>query len=106
VAHLSLRASSSVVRRVDELAEKRGCSRSAAIKQAIVEATTPDHVGPVPDEAELLALLGEAARSGSVPAMRELLAHHRQVCERPEPVETFWAELDALAARRLEENGS
>jgi hypothetical protein len=61
--------------------------RSAAIKAAIVEATLPDQADPVPDRDEVLTLLGEAARSGSVATMRELLAHHaeQRMVARPAP---------------------
>ena len=53
----------------------------------------------VPDLEELLVLLGEAARAGSVPAAKELLAWHdrrRADWERPDPLDRF----GELAARR------
>ena len=60
-------------------------TRSAAVRAAILEATTPADAQPVPDEHEILVLLSEAARAGSVSAMKVLLAHHRQ--QRPVEVD-------------------
>ena len=53
----------------------------------------------VPDLEELLVLLSDAARAGSVPAAKELLAWHerrRANWERPDPLDRF----DELAVRR------
>lgn len=66
-----------------------------------MEATAAACASEVPDERELLMLLGEAARCGSVPAMRELLAYHRERPQ-PQPGDVVTA-LDELAARRLRE---
>ncbi|HYH59581.1 MAG TPA: hypothetical protein VD790_10230 [Thermoleophilaceae bacterium] len=43
-----------------------------------MEATAPMDRAGVPDEAELLRLLGEAARAGSVSAMKELLRYYQE----------------------------
>ena len=96
--HVTFRASPVLVARLDRLAEATGSSRSAAIKRAILEATTPAETQPVPDEHEVLLLLSEAARGGSVAAMRELLAYHRERRQgrRPDAVDA----LDELAERR------
>ena len=95
---ITFRASPVLVARIEELAEAKKSTRSGAIKMAIVEATVPDHATGVPDEQELLVLLGQAARGGSVAAMRELLAHHR---ERKQPADNgVFAGVDDLARRR------
>lgn len=75
---MTFRASEVLVARLDQLAEATGSSRSAAIKRAILEASTPANAQPIPDEHEVLVLLSEAARGGNVTAMRELLAYHRE----------------------------
>jgi Ribbon-helix-helix protein, copG family len=64
--------------RLEELAEARGSTKAAAIRRAIVEATTPKDAPAVPTELEVLELLSTAARGGNVAAMRELLAYHRE----------------------------
>ncbi len=96
--HVTFRASPVLVTRIDRLAEATGASRTAAIKRAILEATTPAGTQPVPDKHEVLLLLSEAARGGSVAAMRELLAYHRERRQggRPDAVDA----LDQLAERR------
>ena len=62
-----------------------------------MEAALPE--GGVPDGQEVLELLGQAARCGSVSAMKELLAYHR---EREAESDEFaeFAEFDELARRR------
>jgi predicted transcriptional regulator len=72
-AVIGFRASPVLQRRLDELAEAHGGSRATAIRSAVVEATLPEHASRVPDRDEVLELLGEAARGGSVAAMVELL---------------------------------
>jgi hypothetical protein len=95
---IGFRASPVLVARIGQLAEARRCTRSAAIKAAILEATTPEHATGVPDEQEVLVLLGQAARGGNVAAMRELLAYHR---ERKRPTDNgVFAGVDDLATRR------
>ena len=71
-------------------------TRSALVRTLILEATTPADAPAVPDRGELLRLLGLAARMGNVPAMRELLRHHREQRQEPGPL----AAVDELAARR------
>ena len=65
-ANINFRASPVLLARIDRLAVARKVSRSAAIKAAIVEATVPEHATAIADEGELLVLLSEAARGGSV----------------------------------------
>jgi predicted transcriptional regulator len=95
--HVTFRASPVLVARIDRLAEARKVSRSAVIKRAIVEATVPEHATAIADEQEILVLLSEAARGGSVSAMKVLLAHHR--LPRPAVVDPIFQELDELAQR-------
>ncbi len=83
---------------LDELAEARGMSRSATLRELVLAATLPEDAPTLPDEQEVLELLGAAARMGSVPAMRELMAHHRErkVSGIPSPL----AAVDELASKR------
>ena len=74
--HVTFRASPLLVARIDRLVAARKTSRSAAIKAAIVEATAPEHATAIADKHEVLVLLTEAARGGSVSAMKVLLAYH------------------------------
>jgi hypothetical protein len=55
-------------------------NRSQAVRAAVLEAGPAggDGLPPAPDRDELLALLGEAARAGSVSAMRALLLEQRR----------------------------
>ena len=78
-----------LVARIDRLAEAQRVSRSA---------TVLEHATALADEHEVLVLLTEAARGGSVSAMKVLLAHHR--LPRPAAVDPIFRELDELAARR------
>jgi hypothetical protein len=73
---LDMRVSPAFKRRIERLAEQRNTTMAGAVRVAVIEATKGD--GGVPSEQELLELLGEAARCGSVAAMRELLRHHRE----------------------------
>ena len=59
-----------LVARIDRLAEAQKVSRSAVIKRAILEATVPENTTAIADEHEVLVLLSEAARGGSVSAMK------------------------------------
>ena len=95
---ITFRASPVLVARIDRLAEAQKVSRSAVIKRAIVEVAVPEHATAIADEHEVLVLLTEAARGGSVSAMKVLLAHHR--LPRPAVVDPIFRELDELAARR------
>src|SRR5687768_17227339 len=78
MASVHIRTTPALRRRIEALAEARGSSLTGAITAAVMEATAPMDRGGVPDEAEVLNLLGEAARAGSVPAMRELLRYYRE----------------------------
>ena len=89
-----------LVARIDRLAEARQVSRSAAIKAAIVEATVPEHATAIADEQEVLVLLTDAARSGSVPAMKALLAYDHGHAKQPDGARDVFDELDELASRR------
>ena len=80
--------------RLERLAQQRHTSMSAVIKSAVMEWTAQDGI---PDQREVLELLSEAARCGSVPAMRELMAYHR---ERGSANQDKLAAFDELAARR------
>jgi predicted transcriptional regulator len=96
--HVTFRASPLVVARIDRLAGARKVSRSAVIKAAILEATVPKYATAIADEQEVLVLLTEAARGGSVSAMKALLAYHH--LPQPAAVDPIFAELDELAQRR------
>ena len=96
--HLTFRAPPVLVARIDRLAEARKASRSAVIKRAILEATVPENTSAIADKQEVLVLLSEAARGGSVPAMKALLAYHH--LPQPAEVDPLWRELDELAQRR------
>lgn len=76
---LTIRASADLLARLEALRVARGLAdRSAAVRLAVREAATiPQDRASVPDRDELLRLLGEAARDGSVTAMKTLLAEHR-----------------------------
>ena len=93
---LEIRASEALVRRLDAFAAERGMNRSQALRAAVLEAS-PDAAGPplAPDHDELLRLLGEAARGGSVSAMRTLLAEYRRSA-----VPAGSSVIDELARRR------
>ncbi len=78
-------------RRLERLAEER-----KAVRFAVLEATRADR--GIPSKEEVL-LLSEAARTGSVPAMKELMRHHAHQSPgrmRRDPLDRF----DELAARR------
>ena len=62
-----------------------------------MEATAPEDQHPVADADEVLALLSEAARAGSVTAMKELRAHFRE--RSGLPAGSLGA-IDELVARR------
>ena len=98
---LELRVSVAFLRRLDALAERRGMNRSEAVRAAVLEATETDAASapPAPDADELARLLGEAARGGSVSAMRALLLEHRRNGAAPPPADEL-GPIDQLAARR------
>jgi predicted transcriptional regulator len=87
---------------LEALAEARSTSLSGAVREAIVQATFPER--DVPDEDELLRLLGVAARSGSVPACRELLRYYRQDRKPQRP--SALGGIDELARRRMAGGGA
>ena len=76
---------------------ERKTTLSGAVRSAVLEATRAER--GIPSKEELLLLLSEAARTGSVPAMKELLRHHQHQGpgrKRRDPLDRF----DELAARR------
>jgi predicted transcriptional regulator len=93
---VTFRAPESVARRLDALSAAAGVDRSAMLRRLIVEAS-PEAVGrrELPDRDELLDLLGEAARSGNVSAIKTLM-ERVAVDDEPDP----FAELDAAAEFR------
>jgi hypothetical protein len=84
--------------RLERLAAERKTTLAGAMRSAVMQATAQ---GGIPDEREVLELLSEAARCGSVPAMRELRAYHR---ERAGDDGDKLAHFDELAARRRPAN--
>ena len=77
-------------------------NRSQALRAAVLEASpaASSDLPPVADRDELLRLLGEAARGGSVSAMRALLLEHRRDGGDVPPGDGL---IDELAARRAAE---
>ena len=92
---LHIRTPPAFRRHLEGLAKARGTTLSQTIRWTVMAATLPN--GGIPTAREVLELLGEAARSGSMPAMRELRAYHR---ERTDSGENPFAEFDELALRR------
>lgn len=80
--------------RLERLAQERHTSMSAVVRSAVMEVTKVDGI---PREREVLELLSEAARCGSVPAMKELRAYHR---EHAAGDQDRLARFDELGARR------
>lgn len=76
---IEIRVTEAFLRRLDAFAQTRGMNRSAALRAAVLEASpaAPGELPPGADRDELLRLLGEAARGGSVPAIRALLDERR-----------------------------
>jgi hypothetical protein len=73
------RASKALLARLDALAKAHAGNRSLAIKSVLMEASREaDGLPPVCSREELLALLSEAARGGSVPACKTLLDELRR----------------------------
>src|SRR4029450_12640987 len=98
MANLTVRMFPALLARVDELAEARKCSKAQVIRTVVLEATLPEDAPGIADEREALELLSVAARCGSVPAMRELLAFHDKQQQAKGAGDVF-DELDDLAAR-------
>jgi hypothetical protein len=82
--------------RIAELAKAHGGNRTRAIQAAILKASDTPQSNDVPDEAEVLRLLGEAARSGNVSAMKELRVYHREQAE-PDEGTDFISQLEDFA---------
>ena len=80
MAYLSVRLAEGSLRRLDALAEAQGLSRSRLVRRmvdaAIEGAPMPEVT--LPDEDELLQLLAEKARAGSVSAIRALIDRERE----------------------------
>jgi hypothetical protein len=94
---VEIRVSPAMRRRLEQLAAERKTTLSGAIRSAVLEATAAER--GIPSREELLVMLSEAARTGNVAAMKELLRYHeRQGAgrKRPDPLDGF----DELAARR------
>ena len=94
---LNIRLTPALRKRLDEYAAERKTTISGAVKAAVLEATKSDR--GVPSEAEVLELLGEAARTGNVSAMKELRNYHRER-NSDETEEAPLAAVDELAIRR------
>jgi predicted transcriptional regulator len=80
---VTVRLSPALVGRLDALAAGRGLSRSACLRALVAEGALPA-AEAIPDEAELLSILAERARSGNVAAIRLLMDR-----EAREPVSEF-----------------
>lgn len=93
---LEIRLTPALRKRLDDLAQNRNTTVSGAVKSAVLEATK---VGGVPTEEEVLELLGEAARTGNVSAMKELRAYHRERNSN-ETENSPLAVVDELASKR------
>jgi hypothetical protein len=86
--------------RMARIAAAQGCSRSEAVRLALLKADgTP--LADVPDEDELVRLLGERARAGNVRAIEVLLRISERSTPMREPTSHDpFAEVDELARRR------
>jgi Ribbon-helix-helix protein, copG family len=99
--------------RLDRLAEARGVTRSEVVRHLLAEADDEPLPGP-PDRDELVRLLGEAARGGSVRAIEILLMRKWESrTTEPPPWATRaqidgdpFAEVDELRRRRDEARAS
>jgi hypothetical protein len=97
---ITLRATDAFAKRLDSVAKARGLNRSQMIKAAVLEASMDaKDLDAVPDRDELLRLLGESARSGSVTAMKALLDERRRDGDDAE-APLVRSAIDELAARR------
>src|SRR5690349_10748820 len=93
---LEIRLTPAERERFEQLARDRKTTITGAVKSAVLQATAQ---GGVPDEAEILELLGEAARTGNVSAMKELRAYHREQRD-PDQADDPLSGVDELAQRR------
>jgi hypothetical protein len=66
---VSVRLSPLLLERLDDLAAARGMTRSACLRALVAEGVLPA-AEEIPDEAELLRVLSERARSGNVSGAR------------------------------------
>lgn len=97
---INFKATEAFVERLDAYAKAKGMNRTQAIKSAVLEASMdPATRAAVPDRDELLRLLGESARSGSVTAMKALLDERRRDGDDSESAPAR-SVIDELAARR------
>ena len=95
---VTFRASTVLQARIDALAAGHGGNRSKAIQAAILNAIEHE-ADDIPDEQEVLRLLGESARGGNVSAMKELRAYHRERDGDQTEADPL-SSIDELAARR------
>jgi Ribbon-helix-helix protein, copG family len=92
------RLSAADVEALDKLATERRASRSSLIREMVRQGL--DVPAPaLPDKSELLALLGERARAGSITAIELLLKRTSPVATRP-TVDAFAGVDEVAAARR------
>jgi hypothetical protein len=86
--------------RLDAVAARRGLERSELLRQLVVEATFTAHErAQLPDEDELVRILGDRARAGNVAAIRLLLERQKSQ-ERPAEEADPFAELDRVWTER------
>lgn len=102
---ITLRVSQDWLEHLDALARARNfADRSEAVRVVVREAAmTPEERLTVPDTDELLVLLGQSARDGSVTAMKALLDEHRRAEtseDAGDPFAAFDQPRDDLAERR------
>ncbi|MDP9478679.1 MAG: ribbon-helix-helix protein, CopG family [Actinomycetota bacterium] len=96
---ISVRLPEPELQALDSMAMEAQLSRSGLLRRALGEVLAgklPPRPAP-PGEAELLAVLGERARAGSVVAIKELLRHlerERRACERRGAQTDPFSELD------------
>jgi hypothetical protein len=97
---LTVRLSSSAMARLKVLAEERGQTRAALVRQLVIGAVEGLPVDPAdpPSEKELLELLGERARAGNVAAIRALLL--REEAEQDDPRQRALNALQILTSER------
>jgi Ribbon-helix-helix protein, copG family len=92
--------------RLDRLADERGVSRSEVVRHLLAEADNMPRPGP-PSHDELLRLLGERAREGSVRAIELLLMRNweRRTSEPQPPVQAApddpFAEVDRMREKNV-----
>jgi hypothetical protein len=102
---LSVRLGPLTMRSLDDLADERGLSRSELVRRLIEDAAAGrqplSKAGlPLPDEEELVGMLGVQARRGSVSAIRALLQREAQA----DPRQAALAAIARLAAQRVKDD--